>query len=117
MLVKVGAVAIVLILAVVVFYSVRSSTGNSAKTPVRIRAVPEKTITFFARDAVRIKVVQDLDGAELFQGPLGKGESRSFPLRGLVILTADRVENVQVEVNGRAVSVPAMTGWRQLKFE
>ena len=116
-LVKIGVAAVVLILVVVVFFSVRSSTGNSAKTPVNIKSVPEKTITFFAREAVRIKVVQDFDGAELFQGPMAKGESRSFPMRGLVILTADRIENVQVEVNGRAVSVPAMTGWRQLKFE
>ena len=66
----------------------------------------QQTITLFARDTVRVKLVQELDGAELFQGTLIKGESRSFTKRGSLLLTATALENIDIEVDGERQGNP-----------
>lgn len=112
----IAAIAVILVVAVI-YFGVKSISGGSSKPTISVTPVPERTITFFAREPVRIKVVRDFDGSELYQGPLAKGDSRSFPMRGRLTLTADRIENIQVEENGRPIATPAMSGWRQVKFE
>ena len=52
-------------------------------------------------DMVRVKLVQELDGAELFQGTLIKGEPRTFTKRGSLLLTATALQNVDIEINGK----------------
>ncbi len=98
-----GAVAVVLavVLLVVVILGVRALSGGSSRAPAEIRAVAEQTITLTARDAVRIKLVQELDGAEVFQGTLMKGESRTFPKRGSLLLTATAQQNIDIEIDGK----------------
>jgi len=98
-----GGVAVVLavVLVVAIIVGVRAVSGGSGRPPADIRAVAEQAITLTARDNVRIKLVQELDGAEVFQGTLVKGESRTFPKRGSLLLTATAQQNVEIEINGK----------------
>ena len=74
--------------------------------PSEDQAAAQQTITLIARDTVRVKLVQELDGAELFQGTLIKGESRTFTKRGSLLLTATALENVDIEINGKRQANP-----------
>lgn len=112
-----GAVVVILavLLLVAVIYGVRALSGGSAKTAAEIRAVAEQTITLTARDTVRIKLVQELDGAEVFQGTLMKGESRTFPKRGSLLLTATAQQNIDIEINGKRQPNP-YTGYMRVQI-
>jgi cytoskeleton protein RodZ len=53
-----------------------------------------------------VKVVQDLDGKVLFNGALARGETRSFPKQGRLLITVEIGKNLRTEVNGRNYPVP-----------
>jgi cytoskeleton protein RodZ len=95
------AVAVAVVLLIIVIVGARAISGRSSKPVSDMRAVAEQTITLTARDTVRVKLVQDLDGAELFQGTLVRGESRTFPKRGTLLLTATAMQNVDIDINGK----------------
>jgi cytoskeleton protein RodZ len=102
LLIKAGVVVVVaLVLLFVVILGVRAISSGPARTTQDIRPAAEQTITLTARDAVRVKLVQELDGAEVFQGTLMKGESRTFPKRGSLLLTATAQQNVDIEISGK----------------
>ena len=102
LLIKAGVVVVVaLVLLFVVILGVRAISSGPARTTQDIRPATEQTITLTARDAVRVKLVQELDGAEVFQGTLMKGESRTFPKRGSLLLTATAQQNVDIEISGK----------------
>jgi len=106
LLIKGGIAVGVLILAVVIIFGIRAISSGPAKPAVEIKAAAQQTITLIARDTVRVKLVQELDGAELFQGTLIKGESRTFIKRGSLLLTATAQENVEIEINGKRAANP-----------
>jgi cytoskeletal protein RodZ len=98
------AAALVLVIAII--FGLRAISGGSSRSAPEIRAMAQETITLIARDTVRVKLVQELDGAEIFQGTLIKGESRTFPKRGSLLLTAAKFQNVDIEVNGKRKANP-----------
>jgi transcriptional regulator with XRE-family HTH domain len=100
-------VAALVIIVVIVFGTVKALSGGPAKpTAAAIKPVAQQTITLIARDTVRVKLAQELDGTELFQGTLIKGESRTFPKRGSLYLTATELANVEIEINGQRKANP-----------
>jgi cytoskeleton protein RodZ len=102
LLIKGGIIVAALVITVVIIFGIRALSGGSTKAPAaQIKPVAQQSITLIARDTVRVKLVQELDGTELFQGTLIKGESRTFPKRGSLWLTATALENVEIEINGR----------------
>ena len=97
-------VALVFVIAII--FGIRAISSGPAKPAVEIKATAQQTITLIARDTVRVKLVQELDGAELFQGTLIKGEPRSFTKRGSLLLTATALENIDIEINGKRQANP-----------
>ncbi len=112
-----GAVVVVVavLLLVAIIFGIRALSRGSSRAAAEIRAVAEQTITLTARDSVRIKLVQELDGAEIFQGTLIKGESRTFPKRGSLLLTATAQQNVDIEINGKRQPNP-YTGYMRVQI-
>jgi transcriptional regulator with XRE-family HTH domain len=107
LLIKGGIAAVVaLILVVAIIFGIRAISSGPAKPALEIKPAAQQTITLIARDTVRVKLVQELDGAELFQGTLIKGESRTFPKRGSLLLTATEQGNVEIEINGKHAANP-----------
>ena len=102
--------AVVLIILVINLLSSRSdapsrSAANSGQTPA-VQVDPAQTLTLTAIDATRVKVVQDLDGRVLFNGALARGETRSLPKQGRLLITVEVGKNLRTEVNGRNYPVP-----------
>ncbi len=117
LLIKGGIVVGALLFIVVIIFGIRALSGGGARSATtEIRPVAQQTITLIADDTVRVKLVQELDGAELFQGTLIKGESRSFPKRGSLLLTATALQNVQIEINGRRQPNP-YSGYTKIRIE
>jgi cytoskeleton protein RodZ len=111
LLIKGGIILAALVFIVVIIFGIKALSGGSSKTPSgQIRAAAQQSITLTALDTVRVKLVQELDGAELFQGTLIKGESRTFPKRGSLWLTATALENVRLisTAGARPIATPAI---------
>jgi transcriptional regulator with XRE-family HTH domain len=107
LLVKGGIVAVVaLVFVVAIILGIKAMSSGPAKPAAEIKATAQQTITLTARDTVRVKLVQELDGAELFQGTLIKGEPRTFSKRGSLLLTATALENIEIEINGKRQANP-----------
>jgi transcriptional regulator with XRE-family HTH domain len=106
LLIKGGIAVAALVLVIAIIFGLRAISGGSSRSAPEIRAMAQETITLIARDTVRVKLVQELDGAEIFQGTLIKGESRTFPKRGSLLLTAAKFQNVDIEVNGKRKANP-----------
>lgn len=108
-------IAVLLIILVINLLSSRSdvpargSGGTAAGTP-SVQADPAQTLTLTAVDATRVKVVQDLDGRVVFDGALARGETRSIPKLGRLLITVEIGKNLRTEVNGRSYPVP-ITGY------
>jgi cytoskeleton protein RodZ len=104
LLIKGGAVAagvVVLILLLVWGISALTSGGSGPATATA--QVDEKRIVIHALDTVAITLVQASDDAVLFDGTLVRGDSRSFPKRGDLFLTASALEAIEIEMNGRRI--------------
>jgi len=87
----------------------------SAVTGGPVQASLERSVVLIALDTVRVKVVQEIDGKELFQGTLARGETRSLPRNGSILITASAGENLEVEVNGKRYPMP-FKGWDRAKI-
>lgn len=102
-------IAVLLIILVINLLSSRpdtaSRTDRAQSTPT-VQADPAQTLTLTAVDATRVKVVQDLDGRVLFNGSMARGETRSFPKLGRLLITVEIGKNLRTEVNGRNYPVP-----------
>ena len=101
LLIKGGIAVVALVFVVAIIFGIRAISSGPAKPTAEIKATAQQTITLIARDTVRVKLVQELDGAELFQGTLIKGEPRTFTKRGSLLLTATALQNVDIEINGK----------------
>lgn len=113
-LVKFGlmaAAAIVVIIAIILLIKVlfpgsAQPATTSVQPPAIVQADPAQTLTLTAIEPTRIKVVQDLDGAILFNGGLTRGEAKSFKKQGKLFITVEAGKNIRMEVNGRSYPVP-----------
>lgn len=106
LLFKGGVAVVALILVVAIIFGIKAISSGPAKPATEIKAAAQQTITLTARDAVRVKLVQELDGAELFQGTMIKGETHTFAKRGSLLLTATALQNVEIDVNGKRQANP-----------
>lgn len=116
MLVKFGLLgggAIVAIIVVILLINVLFTrtparpAATAAESPApTVQAEAAQTLTLTAVEATRVKVVQDLDGATLFNGALAKGEAKSFKKQGKLLITVEAGKNLRMEVNGRSYPVP-----------
>jgi cytoskeleton protein RodZ len=100
----VAIVIIILLINVLFSHSAAKPAQSAQQTTVQAEAV--QTLTFTAIDATRVKVVQDLDGAVLFNSALARGEAKSLKKQGKLLITVESGKNIRMEVNGRNYPVP-----------
>jgi len=73
------------------------------------------TLTLTALETVRIKVVRQSDGTELYQGSLDRGERREYP-NVPIFLTATALQSVRIEVKGKTYAINK-TGWDRVPLD
>lgn len=83
---------------------VTSRPAPTASAPVQMTT--DSTVTLIALDTVRVKVVQDSDNKELFQGTLARGQTQVVPKRGAIYITASAGKNLEIEINGKRYPMP-----------
>ncbi len=83
---------------------VTNRSTPTATAPVQVTA--DSSVTLIALDTVRVKVVQDSDNKELFQGTLARGQTQSVPKRGAIYITASAGKNLEIEINGKRYPMP-----------
>ncbi len=102
-------VAIIVIILLINVLFTRSPAKSSAATQgptATVQAEAAQTLTLTAVEATRVKVVQDLDGAVLFNGALARGETKPIKKQGKLLITVEAGKNLRMEVNGRNYPVP-----------
>lgn len=100
-------VAIIVIILLINVLFTRSPAKSSATGPATtVQADAAQTLTLTAVDATRVKVVQELDGAVLFNGALARGETKPIKKQGKLLITVEAGKNLRMEVNGRNYAVP-----------
>ena len=108
-----GGVLVIIIIVALLFnvFTSRSSdkpTKQAAQVATTAVVQPDaaQTLTLIAGDATRVKVVQELDNKVLFNGALARGETRTVPKQGKLLITVEAGKNLRMEVNGRNYPVP-----------
>ncbi|HQY05134.1 MAG TPA: helix-turn-helix domain-containing protein [Lacunisphaera sp.] len=107
-----GGGALVAVIVIVLLFKVLFGGSPAKPTPTAqgstatVQAEAAQTLTLTAIDATRVKVVQDLDGAILFNGSLARAETKSFKKQGKLLITVEAGKNLRMEVNGRNYPVP-----------
>jgi cytoskeleton protein RodZ len=103
----VAIVVVILLINVLFSRSPAKSAGSAAQPPTpTVQADPAQTLVLTAIEATRVKVVQDLDQAVLFNGTLSRSEVKSVKKQGKLLITVEAGKNLRMEVNGRAYPVP-----------
>jgi hypothetical protein len=98
-----GIIVLLLVLWVVKSLMGGSSSPEASRAAAVVSApVPqaEEKVAIVALNDIRIKVVRQSDGTELYQGPLAANEQREFENVPLY-LTASALESVAIEYKGR----------------
>ncbi len=107
-----GAVLLVITLVVLLINVLTPSVTAPAKSAPHTSAAPAvqaeaaQTLTFTATEGTRLKIVQDLDNAVLFNSTLARGETRSFRKQGKLLITVEKGSALRMEVNGRSYPLP-----------
>lgn len=104
-----GAIVLVVVLIVlckVLFFSTPARSTAPAQPPVMAQTEATQTLTLTATDATRVKVVQDVDGAIVFNGALAQGETKSLKKQGRLLITVEDRTKLRMEVNGRLTDIP-----------
>lgn len=115
LLIKGGALAAgVVLLVLLIVWGISALTSDEpaagAATTTAGTTIEDKRIVLIALDTVAVTLVQVSDNEVLFQGTLVRGESRSFPKRGDLYLTASALEDIEIEMNGRRQSMVLSDG-------
>lgn len=71
-----------------------------------MQVTADSTVTLIALDTVRVKVVQESDNKELFQGTLARGQTQVVSKRGALYITASAGKNLEIEINGKRYPMP-----------
>ena len=116
-----AAVAGVVALILIVWIGVRTWSGTTSvddepEVEMMTEDLSQPEIIIHALNSVRIKVVDESSGAELFQGSITRGDSRAFPLTTSLLLTADPIENVEIEKDGTRFPTNS-TGRKRVRIE
>src|SRR6185312_14939096 len=73
------AVVVIIVLFKVLFSGSSAKPAQAAQAPAAVvQAEVAQTVTLTAVDATRVKIVQELDGAVLFNGSLARGETKTL---------------------------------------
>jgi cytoskeleton protein RodZ len=109
---------IVIILLVKVLFSGSSPKPTQATPGVTptVQAEAAQTLTLTATDATRVKIVQDLTDAVIFNGALARGESKTFKKQGAWRFTVEDRTKVRIEVNGKLQIIGALEGGNYGRF-
>lgn len=116
-----AAAALVAVILIVVF-TVKAFSGSDSATETADGTTGSATVAtsadviVHALDNVRIKMVDEATGTELFQGSITRGSSRAFPKSDSMLLTADPIENVEVEINGERFPT-GLTGRDRIRIQ
>jgi len=102
----VAIIVIILLINVLFSRSPAKSAANGQGPTATVQAEAAQTLTLTAVEATRVKVVQDLDGAVLFNGALARGETKPIKKQGKLLITVEAGKNLRMEVNGRNYPVP-----------
>jgi cytoskeletal protein RodZ len=102
------AVIVIIFLVKLLFSgsAAKPSTTAQGSAPATVQAEAAQTLALTAVEATRVKVVQDLDGAVLFNGSLARGETKTLRKLGKLLITVEAGKNLRMEVNGRNYPVP-----------
>jgi cytoskeleton protein RodZ len=116
-----AVLAAVVALVLIVWLGVRTWGGGGIEDgdpeiKGAIQTTTEPQIIIHALDTVRIKVVDESTGEELFQDSITRGDSRSFPITTSLLLTADPIENVEIEKDGTRFPTNS-TGRKRVRIE
>lgn len=109
-----GGGALVVIVVIIVLINVLSShtspkPASSAQSSTATQQPAEagaQTLTFTATDATRVKILNEANGATIFNGNLARGETKSFRKTGTFLITVEDRTKLRMEVNGRATDIP-----------
>ncbi len=112
------AVVLVIVIGVKAWNSSSSSSETQETTPAATSTAEVSTpkITIHALNNVRVKVVDESTGTELFQGPIARGDNRSFEMVTSLLVTADFCENVEIEKQGARFAT-GLTGRNRFRIE
>lgn len=111
------AIVIIILLINVLFSRSPAKPAQAGQPPApTMQADPAQILVLTAVDETRIKVVQDFDKTELFQGSLAKGEAKTFQKRGKLLITVSPGRNLRMEVNGRSYPLP-IDGYGQFALD
>jgi transcriptional regulator with XRE-family HTH domain len=115
-----GGIAVAIaVVALLAFWAVRSLLSDGPAAPAAAvaaaPAAPDASVSIGALDAVRVKVVRQSDGAELYQGPLERGERRDYPNVPLY-LTSNALESVEIVYKGKHYST-GQKGWSKVALD
>ena len=122
LIIKAGAlIAAVVALVLIVWLGVRTWSGDKSleqdpEIEVAAQTSSAPQIIIHALGSVRIKVVDESTGKELFQGSITRGDNRAFPLTTSLLLTADPIENVEIEKDGTRFPTNS-TGRKRVRIE
>ncbi len=107
------------IILILLIWIIKALIGGPTPTPVS--GTPPATIpgtvqssdaqqqaglTLIALNTVRVKVVQESNNQELYQGTLVRGQTHTVPKRGALLITADAGKNLEIEIAGRRYPMP-----------
>ncbi len=98
----------VVALVLLVVFGIRAFSGGEETAEVSDPAPIARPVTspgdgqvaVFALADVVVKLVDEQSNQEIYQGPIPGGEYRLFPKSGTLLLTANLLENVEVEIGG-----------------
>ncbi len=116
------ALAALIAIVLIVVFTIRAFSGSDSTSDTSSANGDTATVAtapgviVHALDNVRIKMVDETTGTELFQGSLSRGGSRAFPKSDSMLLTADPIENVEVEINGERFPT-GLTGRDRIRIQ
>ncbi len=107
LLIKGGMVLLAVVLVVLIFVGVRALFSTPEKPATELKAAAQQTLTLTAAGTVDVTVREDAtDGPVVWQGRMDAGDSRTLPKRGRLFLSANPIENLQIDINGKRAANP-----------
>ncbi len=118
------ALAGVIVVVLLIVFAVKAMSGSESETDPDSATTATGTeevataddVIVHALEDVRIKMVDETSGTELFQGAISRGSSRAFPKTDSMLLTADPIQNVEVEINGERFPT-GLTGRDRIRIQ
>jgi transcriptional regulator with XRE-family HTH domain len=107
LLIKVGAVAVAVILVVLIFFGIRAISGGSDKPSTELKSATQQMLVLTAIGPVEVQVREEsADGPIIWRGQMEANDSHSLPKKGKLYLTATAMENLQIEIGGKRAPNP-----------